>query len=46
MRIKRVDLKNICMQNGERVIVDLYSSNKKIVIYVGRKAKRKTLDMI
>ena len=45
-RIKRVDLKNICKQNGKRFIIDLYSSNQKIVIYVSREAKRKTLDMI
>ena len=46
MRMKRVDLKNICKQNGERVIVDLCRSKQKIVIYVSREAKRKTLDMI
>ena len=34
MRIKRVDLKKIFKQNGERVIMDLYRSTKKIVIYV------------
>ena len=46
MRIKRVDLKRICKQNGERVIIDLYRSTQKIVIYVSLEAKRKTLDVI
>ena len=29
IRIKRVDLKIICMQNGESVIIDLYRSTQK-----------------
>ena len=32
MRIKRVDLKNICKQNGERVIIDLCRSKQKILV--------------
>ena len=38
MRIKRVELKNNCKQNGERIIICIGVS-KRIVIYVSREAR-------
>ena len=32
MRIKSVDLKKICKQNGERVIIDLYIGVSKTIV--------------